>query len=414
MTNLAHSFRRRMRPRLALALVLALAFPLALWGALPVGSSGATHQQQLNRLQQQIQVTQGKIGRRKGTERVLSQDIARWTARVNHLQGKIGGLQARESVVQGDLDNAQGDLQRTQSDLRFQRRRQVRLKARFAVARRVLSERLVQLYEADKPDLITVMLNSSGFAELLQRGEFLSRINDQDRRIVLTVRNAKRDALDTAAQLDRLQGRQQALAARIEVRRNEIATVKQDLIDTRVGYDRTRQGKADALSHVRVERVKLEGSMSAMKATQARIAGVLQNAAAGVLPDQPIKGGSGQMVWPVNGPITSQFCERRAWEACHPGIDIGVPSGTPIHAALGGRVALAGPTSGYGNYTCVQHTATLSTCYAHQSSIGVSVGQTVAKGQVIGISGCTGLCFGPHLHFEVRINGAVTNPLNYL
>jgi len=91
-----------------------------------------------------------------------------------------------------------------------------------------------------------------------------------------------------------------------------------------------------------------------------------------------------------------------------------VPSGTPIRAALGGRVALAGPTGGYGNYTCLQHTATLSTCYAHQSSIGVSVGQTVSKGQVIGISGCTGLCFGPHLHFEVRISGAVTNPLNYL
>jgi murein DD-endopeptidase MepM/ murein hydrolase activator NlpD len=120
------------------------------------------------------------------------------------------------------------------------------------------------------------------------------------------------------------------------------------------------------------------------------------------------------MIWPVNGPITSPFCERRAWEACHPGIDIGVPSGTPIHAADAGRVAIAGWVSGYGNYTCIQHTASLSTCYGHQSSIQVSVGQNVSQGQVIGLSGCTGLCFGPHLHFEVRINGAVTNPLNYL
>ena len=414
MTDVAHSFRRRMRSRSALALVLALAFPLVLWAGLPVGSSGATRQQQLNHLQQQIQVTQGKIGRKKGTEHVLSQDIARWTARVNRLQSRIGGLQARESAVQSDLDQAQGALVRTQSELRYQRRRQVRLKARYAVARRVLSQRLVQLYETDQPDLITVMLNSNGFAELLQRGEFLSRINDQDRRIVTDVRDAKVNARETAARLDTLEGRQQALAARIVVRRDEISSVKQDLIDTRVGYDRTRQGKAAALSHVRTERVKLEGSLSAMKATQARITGILQNAAAGVLPSQPIRGGSGQMIWPVNGPITSQFCERRAWEACHPGIDIGVPSGTPIRAALGGRVALAGPTGGYGNYTCLQHTATLSTCYAHQSSIGVSVGQTVSKGQVIGISGCTGLCFGPHLHFEVRISGAVTNPLNYL
>ena len=107
MTDVAHSFRRRMRPHFALALVLAVALPLALWAALPMGSSGATRQQQLNDLQQKIQVTQGKIGRKKGTERVLSQDIARWTARVNRLQGRIGGLQQRQYQ---NADEASGDI----------------------------------------------------------------------------------------------------------------------------------------------------------------------------------------------------------------------------------------------------------------------------------------------------------------
>ena len=79
-----------------------------------------------------------------------------------------------------------------------------------------------------------------------------------------------------------------------------------------------------------------------------------------------------------------------------------------------GVVALAGPAGGYGNYTCINHGGGLSTCYAHQSSIQVSVGQHVSQGQVIGLTGCTGLCFGPHLHFEVRINGGVVNPMNYL
>ena len=120
------------------------------------------------------------------------------------------------------------------------------------------------------------------------------------------------------------------------------------------------------------------------------------------------------MIWPLNGVITSQFCERRAWEACHPGMDIAAPAGTPIRAALGGTVAIAGWTGGYGNYTCIQHGGGLSTCYGHQSSISVSVGQTVTQGQVIGAEGSTGHSTGPHLHFEVRINGAVTNPLNYL
>jgi murein DD-endopeptidase MepM/ murein hydrolase activator NlpD len=98
-------------------------------------------------------------------------------------------------------------------------------------------------------------------------------------------------------------------------------------------------------------------------------------------------------------------------------MDIGVPGGTPIRAAAAGRVTLlqgAGASGGYGNFTCVSHTSTLSTCYAHQSRFATSLGATVSQGQVIGYVGCTGLCFGDHLHFEVRVNGAVTNPLNYL
>jgi murein DD-endopeptidase MepM/ murein hydrolase activator NlpD len=203
------------------------------------------------------------------------------------------------------------------------------------------------------------------------------------------------------------------VTARILQRRQEITAVKQDLIGTRVGYAGTRAAKQGALSHVHSERVQLEGNLSDLKAQQAKITRTLQSGQ-GSLPAGPIKRGGGTLIWPVNGPITSQFCERRAWEACHPGIDIGVPAGTPIRAADSGQVVIAGWTGGYGNYTCIQHTASLSTCYGHQSAIQVSVGQNVSQGEIIGLVGCTGLCFGDHLHFEVRINGAVTNPLNYL
>ena len=402
-------------PRRLLLLPCALAaLVCALWAALPVGSGAVSNQEKLNDLQGKIQATQGKIGRKKGTERVLSQDIARWTSKIRRLEGRIGGLQQRQNLIQADLDGAQGQLDRTRADLRLQRARQVRLKARLAEGRRILATRLIERYQQDTPDLVSVILSSKGFAELLERGEFLQRINEQDQRVIRLVGSARIDARDNAERLDTLAERQATLAARIARRRNEVAGVKQELIDTRVGFDRTRQGKASALSNIRVDREKLEGSLSEMKATQAKIQGILTSPGAGTLPAGPIRGGSGQMIWPVNGPLTSPFCERRAWESCHPGIDIGVPSGTPIRAALGGRVALAAPTSGYGNYTCVQHTASLSTCYAHQSRFGASVGQQVSKGQVIGYVGCTGLCFGDHLHFEVRINGVVTNPLNYL
>ncbi len=185
------------------------------------------------------------------------------------------------------------------------------------------------------------------------------------------------------------------------------------------------QGKRDAIDGVRGRKQALLGSVrdharkidediKALQAQQSKIEAQIRSAQGGSsIPAGPIRGG-GRFIWPVNGPITSPFCEQRAWESCHPGIDIGVPSGTPIRAAGSGTVILAGPTSGYGNYTCVDHGGGISTCYAHQSVIQVGVGQHVSQGQVIGLSGCTGLCFGDHLHFEVRINGAVTNPLSYL
>jgi hypothetical protein len=123
------------------------------------------------------------------------------------------------------------------------------------------------------------------------------------------------------------------------------------------------------------------------------------------------------MVWPVRGPVSSRFCERRAWEGCHPGVDIAVPSGTPILAAAAGRVGLVqtmAESGGYGDFTCVDHGAAISTCYAHQARILVRLGQLVARGQQIGVSDCTGRCYGPHLHFEVRLDGQPVCPARYL
>jgi peptidoglycan DL-endopeptidase CwlO len=390
--------------------------PLLLWALLPVLSEGASPTGRLQDLEHKIETTQGKIGRKKGTERLLTTEISAYTARINKLQRRIGSLQSKQATAQADLDAKRAELSSIQTDLRSERRRLVRLRARLAQARGALAQRLVELYQADAPDLVTVIMSSKGFAELLERGEFMERVSEQDQRIIKLVRDAKADATATAQRLDKLEVRQQQVTQIVQQRRDEIAGAKQDMIDTKVGLDGTRADKAHALANVRTERHQLEGNLSGLKAEQAKITATLQQAQGG-LPAGPIKQGNGSLIWPVNGPITSGFCERRAWESCHPGIDIGVPAGTPIRAAAAGKVALmqsAGASGGYGNFTCVQHTANMSTCYAHQSRFATSLGASVAQGQVIGYVGCTGLCFGDHLHFEVRINGAVTNPLNYL
>jgi murein DD-endopeptidase MepM/ murein hydrolase activator NlpD len=122
--------------------------------------------------------------------------------------------------------------------------------------------------------------------------------------------------------------------------------------------------------------------------------------------------GTGRLVWPISGPLTSPFGQR--WGRLHAGIDISAPAGSPIRAADSGRVALAGWQGGYGLYTCVQHTATLSTCYAHQSRLATESGASVRQGEVIGYVGNTGYSFGDHLHFETWVDGNPVDPMGFL
>jgi murein DD-endopeptidase MepM/ murein hydrolase activator NlpD len=400
-----------MRARVLLA---AIALPLLLWAALPLPSSGQSKQQELNRLHNRIDQARKRIGRKKGTERVLTSQIAGYTQRINRLEGRITTLGTRQERIQADLDAKRAELESLRTELRSERARLMRLRKRFAVTRAMLRTRLVEIYKAGKPDLVTVILNSDGFADLLERSEFIKRISDQDRRIVTLVRDAKADSTRSERRLNRLETRQQTVTQIVQRRRDEIADVKMQLIGTRVGYAKTKSGKAAALSKVREDRKSLQSHVDDLEAASNRIAAQLNQVQQSG--DFPIRQGSGSMIWPVNGPITGAFGEQRPGHI-HAGVDIAAPIGTPIHAADDGRVVLmqgVGASGGYGNYTCVQHSASLSTCYAHQSQFGTSVGAAVNKGQVIGLVGNTGNSFGAHLHFEVRVNGAPVNPLGYL
>jgi murein DD-endopeptidase MepM/ murein hydrolase activator NlpD len=391
------------RLRRLCVLLSAVALPLLAWALLPVVSTGADSAS----IQRRIDRATAAIDAKKRHEGVLTTDITAYTRRIDVLQGSISKLQARQDRIQSDLDARLAELDRIREELRIQRARLARLKARLAIARVVLGRRLREIYMADAPDVVTVLLDAHGFAELLERSEFMHRINAQDRKIIVAVKAARDETAATARRLARLEERARRVAAAIQARRDEVAAVKGRLQSTQSGLANARAGKQAALDRTRSSRRRLEEDVRAMQAEQSRIQGDLSGGG-------PIRQGSGRFIWPVNGPITAPFCERRAWEACHPGIDIGAASGTPIHAADAGTVRIASSYGGYGNYTCIAHSASLSTCYGHQSSFAVGVGQSVSQGQVIGYVGCTGLCFGAHLHFEVRVNGSVVDPMGYL
>jgi murein DD-endopeptidase MepM/ murein hydrolase activator NlpD len=250
------------------------------------------------------------------------------------------------------------------------------------------------------------VLEADGFADLLERTEFLARISDQDREITNRVRGLRDQAEDQAVQLAELEQREQLAAERILRERDQIASAQGQLVSSRDQLASARADKRGALTSVRDQKQHALEDLASLEAEQARVAGALQGAPG------PVKPGSGQLIWPVNGPVVSPFGMR--WGRLHAGVDIAVPSGTAIRAADSGTVALMGWVGGYGNYTCVQHTGSLSTCYAHQSSFATSNGASVSQGQVIGYVGCTGHCFGDHLHFEVRLNGSPVDPMGYL
>jgi murein DD-endopeptidase MepM/ murein hydrolase activator NlpD len=330
--------------------------------------------------------------------------------------------------IQADLDAKRAELARIQGELRRERIRLARLRARLAAAKDALADRLVEIYKADEPDVVTVILEADGFEDLITRAEFVQRVGDQDGRIIDRVRTAKSESEQAEARLDRLEDRQRRVTAEVDRRLEEVTTIKGQLVDRREDYQAVKDRKLRVLVSTRTDRQDLEGHLVSLEreqaAIQARLAQASQAGGGGgggggggaappaPAPAGPVRQGSGAFIWPVDGTFTSPFGMR--WGRLHAGIDIAAAEGTPIRAADSGRVVLAAYTGGYGNYTCVSHSASLSTCYGHQSRYATSAGASVSKGQVIGYVGNTGNSFGAHLHFEVRVNGTPVDPMGYL
>src|SRR5215211_661497 len=389
---------------------------LAAYLALPMPGQSAGRN-----LPGKIERKQRQVEKKRHREGVLTQDISSYSTRIRGLQGNIRGYASREAKLQGSLQHKRVEVQRVQDRLEVAQDRLVRLRARLEEATDVLATRLVEIYKDDEPDVLTVILESDGFADMLDRTAFLERISKQDRAIVTRVRELKRQTKELTDQLGELEEQKQAAADAILAQKNEVAEARARLVERQGDLAAARGERRTLLASAREDREHLEGDLRALEreqaAVQARIRAAQASAAGssgggGGSANAPIKRGSGGLIWPVNGPMVSPFGQR--WGRLHAGVDIAVPSGTPVHASQSGRVIIAGAVGGYGNYICIAHGGSLSTCYGHNSSLGVSQGQSVKQGQVIASSGCTGHCFGPHVHFETRINGSPVDPMGYL
>jgi murein DD-endopeptidase MepM/ murein hydrolase activator NlpD len=395
----------RLDVKAALA-AFALACLLTVVGTLAASpSSGAT----VNSIQGRLDSARSKLERVRGREQVLTGDVSALSGRIRRLSREIGELRSRERRVAATLSAKRAQLERLRAKYEVEHRRYLRLKRELRQAQVVLAKRLVAIYKADTPDFVSVILNADGFRDLLERADYLSRIGEQDSTIVARVRELKAQSARKRALLQRLKNEAQAAVRAIEARQRELERTRAGIQSRQGELAATRDSKQGLLASTRESRQELEEHVRALEAASAQVTAQLGG---GSPTAGPVRQGSGGFIWPVNGPVVSGYGMR--WGRLHAGVDIAVPSGTAIRAAASGRVAIAGWMGGYGQYTCIQHGGGLATCYAHQSSIGVGVGASVRQGQVIGAVGCTGHCFGDHLHFEVRIGGSPVDPMGYL
>src|SRR5919204_1231720 len=240
-----------------------------------------------------IEHQRNKVAAKLHHEGVLTTTISSFNNRIRGLQGTIRSLQQREERIQVTLDQKRGEPAQIQNRRRVAGDRLARLRARLALAQKQLAARLVDEYESDEPDMVTVILESHGFDDLLTKADFMQRISKQDQQVVGTVKVLKAEAAKQAKELAVLEQREQDAANAILAQRNAIAASKGRLVSSRNNLQSARDGRQAVLSRVRSSRHKAEEDLNSLLAQQSAIQNQLQNSA----PSGPVRHGSGQLIW---------------------------------------------------------------------------------------------------------------------
>jgi murein DD-endopeptidase MepM/ murein hydrolase activator NlpD len=386
---------------LLLAIALVVTAPAA---AGDIGSQKAS-------IDAKLASVQAEIARSKHRAGELSTQISSLTTSIHALEQRVGDVSGRLAVLEADISLHRQRLAKLDALYRLQTVRFRALRRQYSLAVQRLDERLVSIYKQPDPSTLDLLVAAKSFQDVLDQIDYLGAIAAQDKRVAAEVATAK---LQMAAARRHTLGVRETVTAETNVvagRAQQVSILRAQLVTNQVQLAGARSSKAGALAATQRQIQQEVGESQALQAASEALAAKLRAETESTAPGAP-PGNAPHFIWPVAGPITSPFGMR--WGTLHPGIDIGVPSGTPVHAAAAGRVVWCGWMSGYGNLVMIDHGGGYATAYGHNTSVAVSCGQEVAQGQVIAYSGCTGFCTGPHVHFEVRVNGTPVDPLGYL
>jgi murein DD-endopeptidase MepM/ murein hydrolase activator NlpD len=339
----------------------------------------------------------------------IAQQLAETNRNISAVNGRLGELAERMNSTQRKLAWTRVQLGAARKTLE-----------RHKVA---LNRRLVDAYEHNDLGYVDVLLDSRSFSDFIERWNdvrFIIKSNEatiRERRAAEAhVAGIEAALAGTQALLEQQQAQADrehaALAALAGERRNLLAAARaeQSHSETEVAQYEELSAEEEAALETLIRQKQAEEEARREAERRARqLAGE---------PVAPLIGAPGSVMWPVSGPITSGFGMRDhpvfGRMIMHTGIDIAAAAGTTIAAAATGRVILAQYAGNCGNMITIDHGGGMATNYCHLSQIFVGVGQDVQRGQAIGAVGMTGDATGPHLHFEVRIEGKPVDPLGYL
>ncbi|HEX2058716.1 MAG TPA: peptidoglycan DD-metalloendopeptidase family protein [Actinomycetota bacterium] len=397
---------RRARSFAAAGLLLILGL------ALPAAADPGSDLERVREREAEVEAAkQEKLARAADvTERLAVLDRER-----ERVEEKVDALSAEVAVLDDDIARTERKLSSAQKQLALLAAQLDVIERRLGRRTDLLTARVVEAYKAGPAAYLDSLVSSTDFAELVDKIEYRTSAMDSDTELITAI--------------EVLQEKTEHREELAEEKKLEIAAAKAELEADRDALDAKRDERAAVLAEkeaVLAEKRTLLADLqddarrlaqveAQLEADEARLVSIIQAAPTTAGPP-PV--GGGQLLMPAAGPITSPYGYRThpifGDQRLHTGIDIGAGYGAPVVAADSGTVVFAGTMSGYGNVIAIDHGGGLSTTYNHLSSFYVGTGESVARGSTIGAVGCTGYCTGPHLHFEVRVNGSPVDPMPYL
>ena len=405
-----------MPSRWTLCAIVGAVLVAATASAAPAGNG---YGQQKAALDAKLAAVQAKVAQARAREAQLDREVGRLDVRIGALESQASDMASRMSALEADLALRRRRIDVLNALYRVQSARARDLQHAYHLELTRLDQRLVAVYESPDPTTLDLVLQAKSFQDVVDQVDYLGRVAQENRNIVAQVAHARDRVTAARAKTAKVRRRIVSAANVIRARLEQVQVINNELLTTKHTLSSARARTSVAYLLARAQEQSAVQESEAIQAASAAIEAKIKAAQAGEAKPSAVSASGtaatpseAGLIWPVTGPITSPFGPR--WGGFHPGIDIGVPTGTPIHAAAAGTVIWCGWETGYGNLVVIDHHDGLATAYALQSKIAVSCNQDVEQGQVIGYVGCTGVCTGPHLHFEVRVNGTPVDPLGYL